>query len=77
MIARIKIYAALVGLFLTTLLVTWFGGRITGAANTKAKQVEGRIKTMKHAEDIANEVEALDVDTLKRRSVKWVRKSNK
>jgi hypothetical protein len=75
MIARIKIYLALFVLFVTTLLATWFGGRMTGAANIKAKQAEGRVKAIKEAEEIENEVEALDVDTLKRRAAKWVRNS--
>jgi alkyl hydroperoxide reductase subunit AhpF len=77
MIGRLKLYAALVGLFVTTLLATWFGGRMTGAANTKAKQAEGRVKAMKQAEEIENEVEALDVDALKRRSTKWVRNTKR
>jgi hypothetical protein len=77
MIGRIKLYAALVGLFVTTLLATWFGGRMTGAANTKAKQAEGRVKAIKQAEEIENEIEALDVDALKRRSAKWVRNTKR
>jgi hypothetical protein len=77
MIGRIKLYAALVGLFVTTLLATWFGGRMTGAANTKAKQAEGRVKAIKQAEEIENEIEALDIDALKRRSTKWVRNTKR
>jgi hypothetical protein len=77
MIGRLKLYAALVGLFITTLLATWFGGRMTGAANTKAKQAEGRVKAMKQAEEIENEIEALDIDALKRRSTKWVRNAKR
>jgi hypothetical protein len=77
MIGRLKLYAALVGLFVTTLLATWFGGRMTGAANTKTKQAEGRVKAMKQAEEIENEIEALDVDALKRRSTKWVRNTKR
>jgi hypothetical protein len=77
MIGRLKRYAALVGLFVTTLLATWFGGRMTGAANTKAKQAEGRVKAIKQAEEIENEIEALDVDALKRRSTKWVRNTKR
>jgi hypothetical protein len=77
MIGRIKLYAGLVGLFVTTLLATWFGGKMTGAANTKAKQAEGRVKAIKQAEEIENEIEALDVDALKRRSTKWVRNTKR
>jgi hypothetical protein len=77
MIGRLKLYAALVGLFVTTLLATWFGGKMTGAANTKAKQAEGRVKAIKQAEEIENEIEALDVDALKRRSTKWVRNTKR
>jgi hypothetical protein len=77
MIGRLKLYAALVGLFITTLAATWFGGRMTGAANVKAKQAEGRLRAVKEAGEIENEVEALDADTLKRRATRWVRNSER
>jgi hypothetical protein len=77
MIGRLKVYAALIGLFITTLAATWFGGKMTGAANVKAKQAEGRLRAVKEAEGISNEVEALDVDTLKRRATRWVRNSKR
>jgi hypothetical protein len=73
MIGRLKLYAVLIGLFITTLAATWFGGKMTGAANTKAKQAEGRLRAVKEAGEIENEVEALDADTLKRRATRWVR----
>jgi len=73
---RIRLDAALVGIFVTTLLATLFGGRMAGAANVRSQQAEGRIKAIKEAEEIENEVEALDTDTLKRRATKWVRKTN-
>jgi hypothetical protein len=77
MIGRLKVYAALIGLFITTLAATWFGGKMTGAANVKAKQAERRLRAVKEAGEIENEVEALDADTLKRRSAKWVRNSKR
>jgi hypothetical protein len=73
MIGRLKVYAALIGLFITTLAATWFGGRMTGAANVKAKQAEGRLRAVKEATDIKNEVEALDQETLKARAKTWIR----
>jgi len=72
-IGRLKVYAALIGLFITTLAATWFGGRMTGAANVKAKQAEGRLRAVKEATDIKNEVEALDQETLKARAKTWIR----
>ena len=77
MIGRLKVYAALIGLFITTLAATWFGGKMTGAANVKAKQAEARLRAVKEAEGISNEVEALDVDTLKQRSTRWLRNSKR
>jgi hypothetical protein len=75
MIGRLKLYAVLIGLFITTLAATWFGGRMTGAANVKAKQAEGRLRAVKEAADIKNEVEGLDADTLKSRARVWIRGS--
>ena len=52
MIGRLKLYAALVGLFITTLAATWFGGRMTGAANVKSKQKDDYIDTRKRMDEV-------------------------
>jgi hypothetical protein len=57
------------------LVAMWFGGRKAAQADIKAEQAQRNLKTVVRAEEIENEVEALDIDTLKRRSVKWVRSS--
>lgn len=51
----------------------WFGGRKSAKADIKAKQAEARLKAAKEAEDVRNEVEALDRDALKSRARQWVR----
>ena len=54
-------------------LAIWFGGRRSAKADIKAKQATARLKAAKEAEDVRNEVEALDRDALKRRAAGWVR----
>lgn len=53
----------------------WFGGRRAGASAVRAKQNEAQIKAVAEANEVRNEVEALDRDSLKRRATKWVRGS--
>jgi HAMP domain-containing protein len=64
------------GLFFTLLAASWFGGRKSALTDVKAKQDKADLKTALRAEEIENEVEALDTDGLKRRSRKWVRNSS-
>jgi hypothetical protein len=52
MIGRLKVYAALIGLFITTLAATWFGGKMTGAANVKSKQKDDYIDTRKRMDEV-------------------------
>lgn len=75
MFMRIKLFFAAAGAFLLMVLTTWLSLKRASAANEKVKVATGRIEAMKQAEEIENEVEALDVDALKRRSAKWVRKT--
>jgi len=55
------------------LAAIWFGGRKAGISDVKAKQNEEQLKAVKDANEVRNEVEALDRDALKRRATKWVR----
>lgn len=48
-----------------------------GEAKAKSKINEQRIKDMKDAQNVQNEVEALDTDSLKRRASVWVRSNRK
>ncbi len=59
------------------LAAIWFGGRKAGVSAIKAKQNEERLEAVKEANEVRNEVEALDRDTLKRRASKWVRGTGK
>jgi hypothetical protein len=76
MIARLKLIATGFGLFFTLLAASWFGGRKSAQTDIKAKQDKADLKAALRAEEIENEVEALDTDALKRRSRKWVRSSS-
>jgi hypothetical protein len=58
---------------LTGVAALWFGGRRAGASAEKAKQTEARIEAVKQAQEVENEVEALDRDALKSRARVWVR----
>jgi hypothetical protein len=73
------IWRALVGaiskliLSVAMLAVSWFGGRKSAQADAKIKALEARFDAAKDAEDVRNEVEALDRNTLRSRAVVWVR----
>lgn len=51
-----------------------FLGRRSAKADMRAKALEARLKAVKEAEDVRNEVEAFDRDTLRNRATVWVRK---
>jgi hypothetical protein len=59
---------------LAALAAIWLGGRKAGQTAVKTKALEARLKAVKEAEDVQNEVEALDRDTLRGRATVWVRK---
>lgn len=67
--------AALVGV--AGFAAIWFGGRKSAQNSIKLKQAETRLEAVKEAEDVRNEVEALDRESLKRRSARWVRGSKR
>lgn len=58
---------------ITGFFAIWFGGRRSAKADIRAKQAEARLKAAKEAEDVRNEVEALDTESLKSRARHWVR----
>jgi hypothetical protein len=62
---------------LAALAAIWFGGRKAGQTAVKTKALEARLKAVKEAEDVRNEVEAFDRDTLRGRATIWVRKSKR
>ena len=62
---------------LFALLASWFGVRNAANSNTKAVRAEKNLATALHAKEIENEVEAISVDALKRRSRVWVRNSTR
>jgi hypothetical protein len=52
-----------------SLAASWFGGRKSAQADINAV----RLKSIRDAKEVENEVEALDRESLKSRARKWVR----
>lgn len=77
MLARLKLWAAAVGLVIAALATSWFAGRKSGQTDTKVRQTERDLDTSLRAKEIENEVGALDIDALKSRSRVWVRGPDK
>lgn len=77
MIARLQIWAAAAAMFIIALAASWFGGRKAAQADIKADRAERRLQTVKEARDVADEIEALDRDTLNARARVWVRGVNR
>lgn len=59
------------------LVVSWFGGRASARADAEAAQNEVRLEAVKEANEVRDEVEALDRDALKRRASVWVRRADR
>lgn len=59
------------------LAASWFGGRNAARADIKAQIVTAKLEAVEAAHEVENEVEALDVDALKRRAAVWVRKAER
>lgn len=76
-LARLKLWAAGAGILIAALAASWFGGRKSGISDTKAAQTEARLTAVKKAQEVENEVEALDRDALKRRAAVWVRQDKR
>jgi hypothetical protein len=45
-------FVSKLSLFVATLAATWFGGRMTGAANAKSKQKDDYIDTRKRMDEV-------------------------
>jgi hypothetical protein len=58
------------------LAASWFGGRKAAATDIKLATTERTLRVVRRTEEIENEVQALDRDTLKSRSRRWVRGAN-
>lgn len=59
------------------LAASWFGGRASARADAEAAQNEVRLEAVKEANEVRDEVEALDRDALKRRASVWVRRADR
>jgi len=70
---RLKLWAAGMAAAVAALMSIWFGGRMSGKAAARAAIAENRAKAVRAANDITNEVEALDRETLKNRAKTWMR----
>lgn len=77
MIWRLKLWFAGAAVIVAALAASWFGGRTAGKTAAKDKQIAARLAATQEARDVEDEVEALDIATLKSRSQRWVRGSPK
>lgn len=68
----IRLFAGVIAL-----AASWFGGRKSAQADIKAQVATAKLEAVQAAHEVENEVEALDVDALKRRAAVWVRKSGR
>jgi hypothetical protein len=50
---RLKIWAAAIGVFITTLTAIWFGGRKSAQADAKRKEAEDYVDTRKRIDEVA------------------------
>ena len=71
--SRIKIYLLAAGAFLLGLAGIYVAGRKAGKDATQVSEQRRRIEDYSTAQEIENEVEALSVDELRKRSTQWVR----
>lgn len=73
MISKARRYLALLGAFAITAVIAWFKGRSAGAAFAEGKRDRARLEAINEANEVRNEVEALDRDSLQSRARRWVR----
>jgi hypothetical protein len=52
MIARIKLWAATIGVVIAALVASWFGGRKAGKTATKVKELQGYVETRKRMDEV-------------------------
>jgi hypothetical protein len=72
-IGRVKLWMSLAGLFVMTLVASWFGGRMSARTDIKVQRLEDDLTTVTRAREIEDEVETLGPDALRERARKWVR----
>lgn len=49
---RLKLWAAAIGVFLTTLAAIWFGGRKSAQADAKRKEAQDYVDTRKRIDEV-------------------------
>ena len=75
--ARWQLYGVLAVAFVLGLLGIRAKLLAEGEARLRAKIATKRMEATKKAQEVENEIDALDRDTLKRRSLVWMRKDTK
>ena len=72
-LGRLKLYALLALAFVLGVLGLRFLWVNEGIQKAEAKRNEKRLEAIRKANEVENEVEALDPDTLRKRASKWLR----
>jgi hypothetical protein len=75
-IARLKVWAAGLGVLVAMLAASWFGGRKAAQTAAKLESAERRLYDAIRAKEIENDVATLRPDALRERARKWVRKGD-
>ena len=70
MIARLKLWAVVAGLFIVTLAASWFGGRKAGQTDAKLEEAEDAIQGHVLRNEVENRI-ARDRDARERLRDKW------
>jgi hypothetical protein len=70
MIARLKLWAVVAGVFVVTLAATWFGGRKSAQTDIKAKELEDYADTRARMDEVGR---MSDADA----SREWLRERDK
>lgn len=52
MIGRLRMWSTAFALVVAALLASWFGGRKSARADTKARELEGYVKTRERMDDV-------------------------
>lgn len=77
MFLKLKLYIAAIGAALLGLAAIYFRGRSAGADAAERKHLEGRIDAIKDAQEVQNEIDALDDTELSSRARSWVREDER
>jgi len=69
MLTKLRLYLLAIGAVIAAFAASWLAGKSAAKSQVNAD----RLRAVAKAQEVDNEVEALDTATLKRRAAVWVR----